>query len=523
MYLKIFKQSKAFISIILLLLLVVGTIVYMTVLQVYDLEMKLQDKNEKAELQIAKEVVEVYFSKLGEQLLFLKDLDITKQFARTNFKSNSLNNEIQRSFKDLLSKFEDISHVSIIDPSGNEITSIISKNYLLASPGPDSGQLRKEYKSLYKDSMKLDNGKIYVSTVHMDLEDKYSPYMYLSVPLFDAGGGKNGILAFTVYIPNIFKNISHEIYIITGENEGMIVSLKHDGAAELEKADNLFRGNQGNVRSSTGMNIYYLAADLLSSRSLLLGKKHDIESFKSSLVNLALIPGVLIFLMVFLIILVAYFNMSRHKEVVMTQKTLIHSLANLTEWRDNSTGCHLKRTAKYAVALSRFLQKKGKFKKIITNSFIDDISDASPLHDIGKVGIRDDILLKPGKLTNEEYEQMKKHVDIGKDVLDKDISEFKNNQTFIIMSRNICAYHHEKYNGNGYAGLKGNDIPLEARIFAICDVYDAIRAVRPYEPEVSHEEAVERIRKDRGTHFDPDILDAFIECSDQFLEISKTC
>jgi len=168
------------------------------------------------------------------------------------------------------------------------------------------------------------------------------------------------------------------------------------------------------------------------------------------------------------------------------------------------------------------LSKDKKYRKLITNEFIEDLYDAAPLHDIGKVGIRDAILLKESKLTNEEYEEIKKHVKIGKQILQNTIDKFKLKQLFFIMGRNICAYHHEKYNGKGYPeGLKGQEIPLEARIFTLCDAYDAIRSKRPYKNELSHEEAVKRIKSDSGEHFDPDIVDAFLKCEKEFLKIDN--
>ncbi|MFH1543049.1 MAG: HD domain-containing phosphohydrolase, partial [Patescibacteria group bacterium] len=202
---------------------------------------------------------------------------------------------------------------------------------------------------------------------------------------------------------------------------------------------------------------------------------------------------------------------------------IISSLAGLTEGRDPETGRHLERTRNYSVVLAKQLRKDKKYRKLITNEFIEDLYDATPLHDIGKVGIRDAILLKESKLTNEEYEEMKKHVQIGKQVLQNTIDRFKLKQSFFIIGRNICAYHHEKYNGKGYLeGLKGQEIPLEARVFALCDAYDVIRSKRPYKDELSHEEALRRIKSDSGEHFDPDIVCAFLKCEKEFLKVSDT-
>ena len=132
------------------------------------------------------------------------------------------------------------------------------------------------------------------------------------------------------------------------------------------------------------------------------------------------------------------------------------------------------------------------------------------------------ILHKKGKLTEEEYEQMKEHVNIGKKVLNSIVSQFKIDKLFFSIGENICAYHHEKFNGKGYPfGLRGDDIPVEARIFALCDAYDALRSKRPYKEVVPHDETVEIIKKDSGTHFDPDVIEAFLRCEKEFKEISN--
>jgi putative two-component system response regulator len=222
-------------------------------------------------------------------------------------------------------------------------------------------------------------------------------------------------------------------------------------------------------------------------------------------------------------LIISYINFARFRELIGAQKAIISSLAGLTEGRDPETGRHLERTRNYSVVLAKQLRKDKKYRKLITNEFIEDLYDAAPLHDIGKVGIRDAILLKESKLTSEEYEEMKKHAQIGKQVLRNTIDRFKLKQSFFIIGRNICAYHHEKYNGKGYLeGLKGQEIPLEARVFALCDAYDAIRSKRPYKDELSHEEALRRIKSDSGEHFDPDIVDAFLKCEKEFLKISDT-
>jgi len=143
------------------------------------------------------------------------------------------------------------------------------------------------------------------------------------------------------------------------------------------------------------------------------------------------------------------------------------------------------------------------------------------LHDIGKVAIPDAILLKNGKLTDIEFDEMKKHVLTGQNVLRETIEKYHLTESFLEMGMNICAYHHEKFNGKGYPeGLGGEEIPLEARIFALCDAYDAIRSKRSYKEGLSHLEAMNRIVADKNQHFDPEVVEAFLECEKKLLAIT---
>lgn len=232
----------------------------------------------------------------------------------------------------------------------------------------------------------------------------------------------------------------------------------------------------------------------------------------------------IIFFVLFLclMLLIIYLNIKKFKKLILAQKAIIYSLAKLTELRDPQTGKHLEKTTRYAVILAKQLQKNKKYRKIITNDFIEDLNDAAFLHDIGKIGIKDSILLKQDKLTADETKEMQKHAQIGKQELDRIIKKFNLTESFLKMASNICGYHHEKYDGTGYyKGLKNGQIPIEARIFALADVYDAIRSVRPYKPALSHRDAIEKITKGKGKHFDPDIVDAFLQCEQKFLQISK--
>lgn len=199
----------------------------------------------------------------------------------------------------------------------------------------------------------------------------------------------------------------------------------------------------------------------------------------------------------------------------------IFTLAKLAESRDLETGTHLERMREYCRILSEQLALNAKFKHVIDGEFIDLIYLTSPLHDIGKVGVPDRVLLKPGRLDDEEMAIIRQHAAIGGRTLDA-AAMVHPEADYLQMARDIAWFHHERFDGKGYPqGLSGENIPLTARIVALADVYDALTTQRVYKPAFSHEASREIIIEERGTHFDPDIVDAFLECEDRFVEVRQ--
>jgi len=209
----------------------------------------------------------------------------------------------------------------------------------------------------------------------------------------------------------------------------------------------------------------------------------------------------------------------KDREIVSAQTSMIYSLVKLTESRDDYTGKHIERVAEYCKLLAEKLGETKEYKGYVDQDFVDHIHMAAPLHDIGKVGIPDRILLKPGKLSEEEFEVMKSHTTIGANTLLEVKKKYPENM-LLDMGISIAHYHHEKWNGSGYPeGLSGRDIPLEARIMALADAYDALRSKRVYKEPLSHEKTVDIIKKDSGSHFDPDIVNIFLQNEDEFRKI----
>lgn len=202
------------------------------------------------------------------------------------------------------------------------------------------------------------------------------------------------------------------------------------------------------------------------------------------------------------------------------QYEVILATAKLAEYRDPETGAHLERMRRYSRILAEKLSKTEKWGWI-DDQYIEAIFYASPLHDVGKVGIPDAVLLKPGKLTKEEWVEMQTHTLIGADVLAA-AGDTLAERTWLSLARTIALQHHEKFDGKGYPnGLAGEDIDPSARIVALADAYDAITSKRVYKDAVPHEEAKKRILESCGTHFDPDVVEAFLQADDEFQDVSK--
>jgi len=212
----------------------------------------------------------------------------------------------------------------------------------------------------------------------------------------------------------------------------------------------------------------------------------------------------------------------RTREVAAIQDVTIHAMASLAETRDNETGNHIRRTQNFVKALAEHLKTHPRFAATLDDATIRLLFKSAPLHDIGKVGIPDRILLKPGKLTPEEFEVMKTHTTLGRDAIEHAELQLGADVAFLRLAKEIAYGHQEKWDGSGYPeGLSGDRIPVSARLMAVADVYDALISRRVYKPALPHAEAVEIIRKGRGNHFDPDIADAFLACADEFHEIAR--
>jgi putative two-component system response regulator len=214
-------------------------------------------------------------------------------------------------------------------------------------------------------------------------------------------------------------------------------------------------------------------------------------------------------------------NLRTARELVRTRDAVIFGLAKLAESRDPDTGHHLERIALYSTRISQALRRHPKYRDIVTQQFVRTIGISSALHDIGKVGVEDAILLKPGTLTDAERHRIQVHAALGGDCI-RQIERRLGNSTFLSMAREIALYHHERWDGAGYPhGLKAEDIPLAARIVSIADVYDALSVKRVYKEALPHEVCVDKIRREAGKQFDPELVEVFLSIEPQIAEIAE--
>ncbi len=212
---------------------------------------------------------------------------------------------------------------------------------------------------------------------------------------------------------------------------------------------------------------------------------------------------------------------NKSEEINKMQNGLIYIMADLVESRDKSTGDHIRKTTAYVNLILAKLKEKGEFKDILTDEYIYEVSNSSPLHDVGKIKVSDLILNKPGRLDDEEFKKMQIHTIEGEKIIENAM-KISSTSDYLKEAKNIAAYHHEKWDGTGYPyGLKGEDIPLSARIMAVSDVFDALISARVYKPAMKFEDAMRIIKEGSGKHFDPVIVNAFVDAEEEVKKIAE--
>lgn len=253
------------------------------------------------------------------------------------------------------------------------------------------------------------------------------------------------------------------------------------------------------------------------------GLKELLDSTRIIIIRTIVLGGISLYTLLFGL----FYRSFRNQKAISTrldksQSLTIHTMSLLAELRDDNTGKHIVRTSLYCRVIATALHKDKTYSKYISQKYIEDMERSAPLHDIGKVGIPDSILNKPGKLTDQEFEIVKKHPQLGADVLENAVNSL-DFQSFFEIGYQIVLHHHENWDGTGYpSGLKGSAIPLSARIMTLADVYDALRTERPYKDAFTHEKAMKIIIGDAGKKFDPHLVEVLEGISGEFENISKS-
>ncbi|MCR4290180.1 MAG: HD domain-containing protein, partial [Candidatus Scalindua sp.] len=440
---KLIKQNKTFLSIVATLFILFGSVLYFGVNQIYEREAKWRHGNAVSQLLSAKENIRVLFADLEHDLYFLMNISSTREYVNSNYESINYRSEVEKLLYEFAKVCKHYYQIRIIDSAGSEVIGIDNKQDGTSVIVPKTQLQNRKNKDYFQEAIKLYNNQIYVSPIHSgirreEIAEQNFPMIELAMPLFNSKNEKKGILAMNMYLSRLLKILPENAFIQT--EEGDLISLRADGSISLNKSHYDFSDSSGWIDISNDETIHYSDVELLPGKKLVVAIFHKHPMLKALLQRLIVVAIILLALFLFLILIIGYLNLLRFRELMGAQRAIIFSLAELAEWRDPETGQHLERTRKYSVVLAKQLRNHKKYRRIITNEFIEDLYDAAPLHDIGKVGIRDSILLKEGKLTEEEYEEMKRHVLIGKQVLQDAIDKFKLRQSFIVIGRNICAY-----------------------------------------------------------------------------------
>ncbi|MFH2126602.1 MAG: HD domain-containing phosphohydrolase [Pseudomonadota bacterium] len=344
--------------------------------------------------------------------------------------------------------------------------------------------------------------------------------LILSTRLAGGRSNKGFRLVFLVDNLELVRLLPDHIFLIIDGSE--VLGKTADGTLQRDLLSVDFTARSGWVELTPETTLHYRKVHVTPTQEVVIGAHHFYPQLKRILYWLFGGSLGLFFLFLVLILYLGYLNVSQYTKKLGAQRAMLFSLATLAEERDPETGAHLERTRSYALVLAKRLAVKPEFRPLITPDYLEDLYDSAPLHDIGKVAIPDSILLKPDALTPEEFDIMKSHVTFSRQVLENAALRYGLKEQMITIGINIATFHHERYDGKGYPdGLKGKEIPLEARIFALCDAYDAIRSDRPYKKGLPHAEAISRIKADRGKHFDPEIVDAFLEDEKEIIKIDK--
>lgn len=525
MFNKFRKQNWIVISIVLALLLTSIALTINFALKISDNLKKTVIEDENRVLEIYSDYLKHYFNDINDDIYFLSNQERLKIYVNSNLKNIEYEADVKYLITEYLQHNKNYQKIAILDLNGQEKISLSDKENLEL---PDSALKKEIFNDNFLNSISsLSKNETFTQIINLKIKNtensEYSllPLLMIAAPLYNSDGDRTGIFLFEINLKKMGESL-HENIIIQFDDKN-VLTRNNAGVFKVEKYDYNFADSSGIFELSNSLEIHYHKIEYLPKKILTVGIIHSHFMLNNILKSLFISLYSIIFTLIVAFILYIFIIYKRFKNILDSNKAIISALAKLAEFRDEITGKHLEKTSQYAKILALELRKNKKFKKILTGEFIEDLSIAAQLHDIGKVGIKDSILLKNGPLTENEYDEMKKHVYIGEDIIEEIIKKTNIKFLFFSIGKNIIKYHHEKYDGSGYPfKIKCIEIPIEARIFALADAYDAIRSKRPYKEPFDHNVATERIKSDTAKHFDPDIVSAFLKCQDEFLRVSDS-
>ncbi len=492
---------------------------------------------------------------------------------------------IEREFLNLANTSQLYDQIRLISPSGMELVRIDYFGDQAVAVVPELLQ-DKSNRYYFQEAAAITTDKMYISALDLNLENgvieqPLKPMLRFAKPLKDENGELRGVIVLNYFANLLLDKFRNQMMFAPGEGAllnkdgywlssrdpsqewGFMLNHKQSfGADSPELWQTISLTEKGSVENSDGLVTFATVHPIKDIDKKVANRDHFIDEWRIIIVNTywGLGPALILSKMEFLypaliiypigLILIWFWARAsvgrkcaerelkklnktltlrvaeRTRELAVIKDVTILSMATLAETRDNETGQHLRRTQTYVKLLAEELQDHPDFHDFLSDKNIDLLYKSAPLHDIGKVGIPDDILLKPGKLTDFEFEIMKRHTTYGSNAISSSIhtltSELAENDgpTFLQFAQDIAHYHHEKWDGSGYPnGLSGDDIPIAARIMAIADVFDALSCKRVYKGAFSRDKTESIMLEGRGTHFDPRLIDAFCRINDSFWEV----
>ncbi|MDZ7704874.1 MAG: HD domain-containing protein [Trueperaceae bacterium] len=465
--------------------------------------------------------LEEFTRNVEAELRLFAGLPDTRTFVANGFAPGEAERRLQQTFVRALETRSSLKRLRVLDASGLEHLRVERRT---GPDGreqvwvvPDDALTSRSDRDYVAGALGLEPGALYVSPLDLAAaSDAPDPVVQVATLLGtdDAVGIIVMDIAFAeilALLPTATRIYTPQGLLLTSDADGRVV-IREAALPPLPASDAI----DATPRRWSQDGLVYTRFDYATERWLLLALPGAVAITDWGATSLLLTSGLFLLSMLTL----GFIIYQRYKQTLLAQRALTYALVTLVEGRDQETGLHLERTRRYATILATTMRSEGLYDDQLNQRFIDQLGEAALLHDIGKVTIPDAILQKPGALDDHEFETMKKHVEIGSEMIKQLIARYQLSYRWLPMAQNICAYHHERYDGSGYQqGLSGQDIPLEARIFAVCDVYDALRAKRSYKEPMPHRVSVAKIVEESGRHFDPLVVAGLQRCESEFARI----